>query len=146
MAIPFKLQTVLDHRQRLEDLAIQSLAEARAREIALLRQIADSQTALDLLLGEFAERQQTGISFHDLQIYRLSIQRSRSRIKALEEQADQFAREVEKRRRQLSKTCRDKKLLEKLKDKHQAEQICLENLRETAQLDEVALRIGTTEI
>lgn len=146
MAKPFKLQTVLNHRQRLEDIAMQSLAEARARENALLRQITERRTALDLLLGEFSERQQTGISFHDLQIYRLSIRRSRSRIKALEDQAKQLAREVETCRRHLAETCRDKKLLEKLKDKHQAEQTCLDNLRETAHLDEVALRIGTTDI
>jgi flagellar FliJ protein len=146
MAKPFKLQTVLNHRQRLEDLAMQCLAEARARENVLLQKIADRRNALDLLLEEFAKRQQAGISFHDLQVYRLSIQRSHSRIKELEEQAELLAQEVENRRRNLVKTCRDKKLLEKLKDKHQAEQTCLENLRETARLDEVALRIGTTEI
>ncbi len=146
MAKPFKLQTVLNHRQRLEDIAMQSLAEARARENSLLQQIADRRTVLDHLQGEFAERQQAGISVHDLQIYRLSIQRSRSRIKTLEDQAEQLAREVENRRRHLAETCREKKLLEKLKDKHQAEQTCLDNLRETAHLDEVALRIGTTDL
>lgn len=146
MAKPFKLQTVLNHRQRLEDLAMQNLAEARARENALLGQIADRRTALDLLLKEFDDRQQAGISFHDLQVYRLSIQRSRSRIKALEEQAELLAGEVEDRRRHLAETCRDKKLLEKLKEKHQEEQACLDNLRETAHLDEVALRIGTTDL
>jgi hypothetical protein len=67
MAKPFKLQTVLNHRQRLEDIAMQSLAAARARENVLLQQIADRRNALDLLLGELAERQQAGISFYDLQ-------------------------------------------------------------------------------
>jgi flagellar FliJ protein len=145
MAKPFKLQTVLDHRQRLEDMAMQSLAEARARENVLQQQITEKRTALDLLLEEFAERQQAGISFHDLQVYRLSIQRSQSRLKELEERAELLAEEVEDRRRHLAETCRDKKLLEKLKEKHQEEQAYLDNLRETTHLDEVALRIGTTD-
>jgi flagellar FliJ protein len=145
MAKPFKLQTVLDHRQRLEDMAMQSLAEARARENVLQQQITEKRTALDLLLEEFAERQQAGISFHDLQVYRLSIQRSQSRLKELEERAELLAEEVEDRRRHLAETCRDKKLLEKLKEKHQEEQTYLDNLRETTHLDEVALRIGTTD-
>jgi flagellar export protein FliJ len=146
MAKPFKLQTVLHHRQRLEDIAAQRLAEGQAREKALRHQIAGQRSAFNLLLEEFAGRQQAGISVHDLQVYRLGIQRSQSRLKTLENEARQLADEVEARRQHLAEACRKKKLLEKLKENHHVEQAHLDNLRDTAQLDEIALRLGMTDL
>jgi flagellar FliJ protein len=146
MAKPFKLQTVLNHRQRLEDIAVQQLAEALNREKNLLLQLNERRAAVTALVDEFAKRQQTGISVHELQVYRLSIQRNQTQLKSLEGQAAQLSREVETQRRQLAEACRKKKLLEKLKEKHQEEQILGDNLKEAAQLDEIALRMGITEL
>jgi flagellar FliJ protein len=145
MARPFKLQTVLNHRQRLEDIAAQRLSAALAREVALQRQLGEKRTAFDQLLGEFTDRQQAGISVHELQVYRLSIQRGQTQLKTLAGQAEQLAREVESCRRQLTEICRKKKLLEKLKEYHQEEQLYQDNQREMAQLDEIALRFGMTD-
>jgi flagellar FliJ protein len=146
MAGPFKLQTVLNHRQRLEDIAAQRLSAALAREAALQRQLGEKRTAFDQLLGEFTGRQKAGISVHELQVYRHSIQRGQDQLKTLAGQAEQLVREVESCRRQLTEICRKKKLLEKLKEHHQEEQLYQDNQKEMAQLDEIALRLRMTDI
>ncbi|MEZ4598805.1 MAG: flagellar export protein FliJ [Syntrophotaleaceae bacterium] len=146
MPKPFKLETVLNHRQRLEEMAVQKLAEAINKEKILLSKLVEQEKFLNLQIEELTERQTTGISVHELQVYRLSIQRQQSQLQGLRNQAEQFAKEVENRRRQLAEACRKKKLLEKLKEKHLDEQTFLDNLKESAQLDEIALRTGMTDL
>jgi flagellar biosynthesis chaperone FliJ len=46
----------------------------------------------------------------------------------------------------LTEICRKKKLLEKLKEHHQEEQLYQDNQKEMAQLDEIALRLRMTDI
>ncbi len=66
MADQFKLQTVLDHRQRLENLAQQKLADALRREAALQQKIVAQQADLRRLQQELTSRQQSGISVDEL--------------------------------------------------------------------------------
>jgi len=138
----FKLQTVLDYRYRLENIAAQRLADARIREQAMQPQIAESRADLHRLRKELTQHQQIGISVQQLQFYRHSIHHAQGRLRALEKQAVKLGQEVEARRRELVEACRDKKLLENLKEKQASEEAFETNRKEDAQLDEIALRIG----
>lgn len=142
MADNFKLQTVLDHRQRLENLAQQKLADALRRETAMQHQLTSQRAALNKLHQELAHRQQTGISVQDLQLFRLSINRHRKDLKTLTEQAEKLHREVQSNRQLLTEAAQEKKLLENLKEKKEAEQKYQDNRRDLATLDDIALRLG----
>lgn len=142
MADKFKLQTVLNHRQRIEGLAQQRLADSLRREAALQQQVGARQAELHKLQQELTSRQQAGISVHNLQLFRLSINRQRKILQDLQEQAELLRREVASNRELLTEAAREKKLLENLKEKKEAEQRYLEDRRETAKLDDIALRLG----
>ncbi|MCD4689773.1 MAG: flagellar export protein FliJ [Desulfuromonadaceae bacterium] len=142
MADNFKLQTVLNHRQRLENLAQQKLADSLRRNSALQHQVASQRATLNKLQQELTHRQQTGISVQDLQLYRLSINRQRKDLQALIEQADKLHREVKSNRQLLAEAAQDKKLLENLKEKKETEQKYQDNRQESATLDDIALRLG----
>ena len=142
MADNFKLQTVLKHRQRLENLAQQKLADSLRRENALQHQIASQRAALNKLHQELSGRQQSGITVQDLQLFRLSINRQHKDLQALIEQADNLHREVKSNRQLLAEAAQEKKLLENLKEKKEAEQKYQDNRKESATLDDIALRLG----
>ncbi len=142
MADNFKLQTVLDHRQRLENLAQQKLADSLRRESAMQHQLANQRATLNKMHQELTHRQQTGISVQDLQLFRLSINRHRKNLQELIEQAEELQREVKINRQLLTEAAQEKKLLENLKEKKEAEQKHQDNRRESATLDDIALRLG----
>jgi flagellar FliJ protein len=142
MAGNFKLQTVLNHRQRLENLAQQNLADSLQRETAMQHQLAGHRTSLNTLQQELTHRQQTGITAQELQLFRLSINRQRKVLQGLIEQAEKLHREVRNNRQLLAEAAREKKLLENLKDKKEAEQKYQDNRQELATLDDIALRLG----
>jgi len=142
MADKFKLQTVLNHRQRLENLAQQRLADSLRREAQLHQQITVQKAELNTLQQEFTDRQQNGITVDELQLFGLSIQRHRKALRELLEQAERQRREVAGNREQLADAAREKKLLENLKEKKEAEQRYHEGRLETAKLDDIALRLG----
>lgn len=145
MAKPFKLQTVLNYRHRLENIASQKLADALYRERALQPQLAEKREDLHRLQKELTRHQQIGISVQQLQFYRHSIHHAQTNLRALEKQIVKLCQEVEARRRELVVACRDKKLLENLKEKMASEEAFETNRIEDAQLDEIALRIGMTK-
>lgn len=142
MADNFKLQTVLNHRQRLENLAQQKLADSLRRETAMQHQLASQRAALNKLHQELTHRQQSGITVHELLLFRLSINRQRKDLKALLEQTEKLHREVKNNRQLLAESAQEKKLLENLKEKKEAEQKYQANRRESATLDDIALRLG----
>lgn len=142
MADKFKLQTVLNHRQRLESLAQQKLADSLRHETATLHQLANQRARLIKLQQELTHRQQTGITVQELQLFRLSINRQRKDLAKLIEQSEKLHREVKSNRQLLAEAAQEKKLLENLKEKKEAEQKHQDNQRESATLDDIALRLG----
>ncbi len=142
MADKFKLQTVLNHRQRIESLAQQKLADSLRHETATLHQLANQRDDLNKLQQELTGRQQTGIAVQELQLFCLSINRRRKDLQSLIEQSEKLHREVKSNRQLLTEAAQEKKLLENLKEKKEAEQKHQDNQRESATLDDIALRLG----
>lgn len=142
MADKFKLQNVLDHRQRLENIAQQKLADSLLKETTLQHQLARQRTELEKLQQELTNRQQKGISIQQLQLFSLSIQRQRKKLQDLLDQVMHMHREVISHRKLLAEAAQEKKLLENLKEKKEAEQKFQEKRRESEVLDDIALRLG----
>ncbi len=136
---PFKLQTVLDHRQRLEDMAQQKLSQARMVEESLSAEHTAAQKQLDDLRDEYEQRQAKGMFSQEFMLYEDRIEHQRNHITQLEwaqKKAQDFVRVC---REELGAASRNKHLLAKLKERKIAEQEQELKLKEMNELDEMTI-------
>ncbi|MDX9710773.1 MAG: flagellar export protein FliJ [Trichloromonas sp.] len=136
----FKLQTVLDYRERLESLAQQAHAEALDRETRLLGELTAKRRELDSLREEFEGLQRKGLDAFEFSLYSNHIGHAMGRVAELVERWEAARDEVETRRQALCVAGQERQLLEKLKEKHLSEAYAEELHKEAVQLDEVAVR------
>ncbi len=132
----FSLERVLEYRKRLEDEAVQALAEARHRVEELGRRIErcreevmENRTAL--LTPEAADGPMRLLIGDYLEALRLDERRLREEQAAWEE-------EVDRRRAAAVEAARNRRLLEKLKEKQAARHARQERLNEQRVYDETA--------
>ncbi|MDY0212631.1 MAG: flagellar export protein FliJ [Desulfuromonadaceae bacterium] len=136
---PFKLQAVLDHRQRLEDMAQQKLSQARMVEEALDEEHTTAQKQLNDLCIEYEQRQSKGMHSHEFMLYENRIEHQRNHITQLvwaRKKAQDFVHEC---REELTGASRNKHLLAKLKEKNFAEQEQELKHKEMIELDEMTI-------
>lgn len=136
----FGLQTVLEHKQRLEDLAQQEFAQAQAtqtrEEQSLKRLVDDEHAAVDEL-----ERQRfTGVlDMESLQIGMRYLDTLKAQIQRQEQVVIRVRRVADGKRDQLMTRMQERKVLERLKeqqrDAFQAEQ----NRLEAIELDDMVI-------
>jgi flagellar FliJ protein len=142
----FKLQPVLNYRQVLEAEARQRLAESLEREQTLSRQFSESRTRLHTLCRELDDRQRMEITVAELMLHRARIQGVEERLKNLKRELERVQQEVIDHRQGLCEASRDKKLLERLKEKFGEERRQFQNRQETILLDEISLHFGKGEL
>ncbi len=135
----FKLQTVLDHRQRLEDRARQGLSSAIQYEHQIMSSLTDETAALAEICREYETRQQQGMHGHEFMLYENRISHKRQILKELDVQLGEARQRVVQAREELGEMSREKKLLEKLKEKKLAEIKQELHRQEMIQIDEVAI-------
>lgn len=136
----FKLQTVLDYRERLESLAQQAHAEALDQENRLLGELTDRRRELDTLREEFEDLQRKGLDAFEFSLYSNHIGHAMGQVAELVERWEAARDEVEARRQALCVAAQERQLLEKLKEKQLSEAYAEEQHKEAVQLDEVAIR------
>jgi len=139
----FKLEPVLTYRQILENQAQQKLAQALDREAALISEITRQEEELQALYAERDKRQQSGMAIHEMQLYENRISHQVQSLAEMVEQLDRLSRQVVASREALCDASRDKKLLEKVKEKHRMQQQAEMRRRESNLLDEVAVLFNT---
>lgn len=135
----FKLQVVLEHRQRLEDQARQSLAEAIQYEQSTMRQLSDETTQLAEISIEYEERQLVGIQSHEFMLYENRIEHKRQLLIELDRQLGLARELVLQSRQKLADASREKKLMEKLKERKNLEIKKELHRKEMSEIDEVAI-------
>jgi flagellar FliJ protein len=146
MKMKFTLQPVLNYRQILEGEARQRLAEAQEREHLVSWEITESRDRLNALCRDLDDRQRRGISVADLMLHNARINGVDARLKNLERDLERCRREAVDRRQELCEASRDKKLLERLKEKFGEQQKLFQNRQETIRLDEIFLNLGKGEL
>jgi flagellar FliJ protein len=136
VAFRFKLEKVLDYRRQVEDQAKQALAAARRRQeleeerlTGLEAELLLQRSKLQERIAEARERWLTGEFIKGLQE---DIKKIRADLLLLKE-------EVSRRQFDLELKARDRKLLEKLRDKQSLRHTREENLREQRENDETAI-------
>lgn len=146
MSKKFKLQPVLNHRGNLETEARQRLAQSLEREKSLIWQITESRARLRELCGDLEERQRKGIRFADLLLHKARIEGVEALLVNLKRDLEHVHQQIVICRRDLCDASRDKKLLERLKEKVGEEQRQCRNRQETIMLDEISLRFGKGDL
>nr|WP_320050083.1 flagellar export protein FliJ [uncultured Desulfuromonas sp.] len=136
---PFKLQVVLEHRQRLVDQARQHLAKALQEEKKVVDALAECRHQLDQVAKDYELRQQQGMLAHEFMLYENQLNHQRDRLERLQEQLTLARQHVVASRKALEEASREKKLLEKVKEKQQRAEIKEQQRREMAEIDEIAI-------
>ena len=140
MAENFKLQTVLKYRKTLEEQAQQRLAEFLAVESALRVKQEETNAHLKRLNGQLLEKQKQGLSILELRLYEDQIDHHRQQHEQRQQQLAEMQVLLNERRQELLVAARERKIIEKLKEKQLAEYLRNLDRKERIMLDEISLR------
>jgi len=140
MAKKFKLQSVLDYRQLLENQAQQQLAASTQRKKELEEELQRQQQELLRQDLELKQRQQDGLTIAEIDLFENGIQHCRRIIEQLQQELNRLDRWIATEREELLAAARDRQVIEKLKDKQDAEYLKELNRKEREMLDEISLR------
>ena len=137
---PFKLQAVLDYRQTLSNIAKQELCRTREEEKELIAKLKRDRQELDKLYADFTQRQQAGITAHELILYENRCAHKAESLEFLKNKLGTIRRKIATQRQTLCETDRDKKLLEQLKEKQMIAYNLMQHRKEVSQQDEIAIQ------
>lgn len=139
MAFVFRLQTVLDHRRHLEDLAFSHFAHFQKVQQQCELHLAWLGDEMVRARHELSGREQQGMPAKDfilaneyVTVLRLQVLREQARLPVLKAQ-------TEEARQKLVEATKNRKVLEALRDTHRADYDRQELLQEQRLLDEVAV-------
>ena len=140
MAGKFKLQTVLNYRQSLEDQAQQVLSTTLQRQSEFDLKLQQQQQNLYQYDRELKQRQQEGLTVAEMDLYESQIQHCRHLIKEIQNHLQQLEQQVIVERTELLHAARERQVMEKLKDKQEAAYQQELSHQERVMLDEISLR------
>ncbi|MBD1400428.1 flagellar export protein FliJ [Pelovirga terrestris] len=145
MVKKFKLQSVLNYRTTLEEQAQQALALSQQQQQELMAAIARQQQELNDQDQELKQRQREGLTIAEINIYESRINHCRHRSAQLQAQFATLEKKIVKQREALLQAARDRQVMDKLKERQEAEFRREQERKERIQLDEISLRSkGTT--
>lgn len=136
---PFALDTVLSYRQRLEDIAKNNLAQARIVENEVQIQLTEQQENYRTLVTRIEQEQQQGVNIIDLISHEEHLDYIKTKIAELEKDLQKKRDHVARTRKELLKKARDRQVMEKLKERQNADWKQYLNKKEAAILDEIAI-------
>jgi flagellar FliJ protein len=140
MAEKFKLHAVLKYRKTLEEQAQQRLAELLSVEAGLKQKQEETRHCLEALSAQVLKKHQQGLSILELQLYEDQIEHHRQQQEILQRQLTELGVLVNERRQELLFAARERKIIEKLKEKQLAEYLRKLDRKERVMLDEISLR------
>jgi flagellar protein FliJ len=140
MAKKFKLQSVLNYRQSLEDQAQQVLTTSLQRRTELEDELHRQRELLQQHDTELKQRQQDGLTIAEMELFEIPIQHCRRLIGQLQQDLARLDRQIVDEREELLGMARDRQVMEKLKDKQETEYRNELNRKEREILDEISLR------
>ena len=143
---PFALDTVLDYRKRLEDIAQQRFIEAQKARDSIQKKLDDTRVELNRFIAESARLQQQGIEITELIRHEERIAGQKQNVQAISNNLHEKTQLIEKEQNNLLHRCKERQILERLKEtQNKAWQAHLNKL-EAAMLDEIATTRHATNI
>ncbi len=132
----FKLQSVLNLRKQKEDNIKNELGIAIQRLEQEKRRLSELENTLDATVREFNEKTRK-TTVHELIEYNEYLSLLNSRIKSQKDNVNNAAQYVDKVREELVKAVKDRKILEKLKERHYEEFLLKQKKLEQKTNDEI---------
>jgi flagellar protein FliJ len=143
----FRLQTVLDHKKRLEELAQVEHARAQAAQV---REEGALQSLTDAESNGFAElerQRHTGrLDIESLQLGMAYLDALKVQIQRQEQVVHRVRRATAARRDQLVAAVQERKTLERLREKQHQEFLAEEARREATALDDLVIMRHTRQM
>ncbi|SHO50715.1 flagellar export protein FliJ [Desulfopila aestuarii] len=136
---PFGLDTVLDYRQRLEDIAKNNLAQARQAEEEVRHQLEKEQDHYRQLVATIERVQEIGVNIMELIHHEEHLKYIKTRVIELEKELKKKREHIARTRKELMKKAKDRQVMEKLKERQNADWQQYLNKKEAAILDEIAI-------
>ena len=140
MGQKFKLQSVLNYRQTLEDQAQQQLTSSLQHKTQIEEAVQQQQETVQQLDRQLKEKQREGLSVAEMALFESQISHLHRKVVQLQAQLEPLEQQILAERHELMKKARDKQVMEKLKDKQHAEYVQELSRKEREMLDEISLR------
>lgn len=135
---PFNLDTVLDHRKRLEDIATHRLVEAKRQQKRVKQKLDDGNKHLAALIKKTEKLQNEPISILDLINYENRILYLKKNIDAVQKKLHEKSETTKIEQQNLIEKSKDRQIMANLKDHQNRSWRNHLNKKEVAMLDEIA--------
>ncbi len=135
---PFSLDTVLDHRKRLEDIAIQRLAEAKRQEKIIQQKLDEDNKHLAALIKETEQLQNETVSILDFINFENRILYLKKNIHSVKTKLQEKSENRNKMQENLIEMSRNRQIMASLKDQQNRSWKKYLDKKEVAMLDEIA--------
>ena len=135
---PFSLQTVLDYRKRLEDIAQHRLIEAKKVQETIEKKLSAEINALAIFIAETEKLQTEGIGITELIRYEESITSQKDNIRAIKKNLTEKCQLVQNEQQNLIHRSKERQVMERLKQTRNKAWRAYLNKKEAAMLDEIA--------
>lgn len=136
---PFRLHTVLNYRQRIQDKAQERLVRAKEKEESVQLEMEREQERMREICHDFERRKSQGMSVREVLVCQNHIGHIRNRLAQLERDLQVARDEVASKEKELNRASKEKKLLEKLKEKQDHRYTQFLEDKEKKELDEIAV-------
>jgi len=136
---PFSLHAVLKYRQQLEDMARQRLYQALEVEARLQEAQLKVDAELAELYRDLQQDQKQGTTVDRLILFDHRIELVKEEAVRRQTELDKQKIQVEKKRQQLIKTSKEKKIMEKIREQQNAAYAKYLEKKEAGMLDEIAV-------
>lgn len=136
---PFKLNTVLKHRQRLEDIARNKFIEAKEMADNVLKRRNSEKVRLLKILEEREKRQKEGIEITMLLRYEEMVTRLETNLKGIEKNLREKKKLVEQMHAGLLTHTKERQAMEQLRDEQNRAWRKEIERKEAQMLDEIAV-------
>lgn len=136
---PFTLHAVLKYRHQLEDQALQSLAQALEEETRLRQAFHQVEEELAELYHDLQRDKEQGTTVDRLILFDQRIDLVKTQVAERQTALEKQQLQVNKRRQQLLKASKDRKVIEKLKEQQNAAYKHHLDKLEAGMLDEIAV-------
>lgn len=136
---PFTLDTVLNYRKRLEDVAKNRFFEAKKIHELVQEKLISEKSNLTTVIFECEELQANGVEIAKLILFEEKISTSQKNIRAIKKNIQEKLKLVDQEKTNLLQRSREYQVMERLKCEQNASWRQYLDKKEAAMLDEVAV-------
>ena len=139
----FKLDAVLKHRKRLEEDRQRDLAQVTARLVALESELRAMDSTVQQTLADLREKHLVGrLDMHFIAAHRRFMLATQRKAAGLIDRIAAVQREADAARAALAEAAKQRKVIEKLREKQLERWKSDQDRKELAQQDEINVRMG----